>query len=691
MSSCRKKCQTVAEGIYYRPCITGSHEIPVRLPHKKAHARKINKDPLSVGIKQIVPIGIDNYYGFTVDGNHLFLLGDFTVVHNSSLPEIIVYTLFGKTIKKPKKIAHKDVINNQSGKKLYTEVIWDKYRVVRTRKPDTLQLWESEDGIWSEETEITLGGMPATQKAIEAKLGLSYEAFVNVVVFTDDNNSAFLECDTPEKRQIVDNLLSLEKYRDYSDNAKRLHKETKNKVTVLAKEYELLLHDKNSCASRVVKIEQQQQEWKAARLQELNQLAFLVQTKKAELEKSDEGKALLAWQDAQEKLKVLNTDLPTLEEKQDKVRKQIDAAKESYHGFLQKDGILEAEIRQTQENIRSLQRENEETRNDISERNNASGKQCRHCYGQIDKKNYQHILEHGQQKIAENEVVISDNQQVLKEKNAELVKHRELIAKLKEGINAATDKLTRLQEKIREVRHDIAKYGQVREPRADSAALLLEQQISDLKKQAVAKKTEMEGPGPYVEILESVKTDLLDREKTCAAKEIEIKECEKGLPYYEYWITAFGDNGIRKFVIDGIVPALNTRIEYWLQFLIDNKIELKFDNQLEELIQRCPADGSPFIYHVLSNGQRRRLNLSVSQAFAYVMMLNCGASPSFVFLDEVTTNIDQQGVVGIYNMICELAKEKQVFVTTHDHDLLSLLHGCSTINLKMENGITTLA
>jgi len=141
-------------------------------------------------------------------------------------------------------------------------------------------------------------------------------------------------------------------------------------------------------------------------------------------------------------------------------------------------------------------------------------------------------------------------------------------------------------------------------------------------------------------------------------------------------------------VIDGIIPALNSRIAYWLQFLIDGRIKLCFNNQLEETIERNPPDGDPFVYYVMSGGERRRLNLSVSQSFAYVMMLNSGVSPSIVFLDEVTTNIDPMGVQGVFNMICELAKEKQVFITTHDHDLLDMLAGYEQINLVKKNGFT---
>jgi ABC-type multidrug transport system ATPase subunit len=59
-----------------------------------------------------------------------------------------------------------------------------------------------------------------------------------------------------------------------------------------------------------------------------------------------------------------------------------------------------------------------------------------------------------------------------------------------------------------------------------------------------------------------------------------------------------------------------------------------------------------------------------------------------VFLDEVTTNIDQIGVVGVYSMISELAKDRQVFITTHDQNLLEMLEGCELIELEKRNGFT---
>lgn len=49
---------------------------------RKCFERKINKNPLVTGFK-IESIGEGDYYGFEIDGDHRFMLGDFTVTHNT--------------------------------------------------------------------------------------------------------------------------------------------------------------------------------------------------------------------------------------------------------------------------------------------------------------------------------------------------------------------------------------------------------------------------------------------------------------------------------------------------------------------------------------------------------------------------------------------------------------------------------
>ena len=83
----RKQCvNTGAWGDYWRVSLSGDFSwLPfVRGRHLNIPARKIAKNVLNVGIKSIEPVGVDDYYGFTIDGDHRFLLGDFTVTHNTS-------------------------------------------------------------------------------------------------------------------------------------------------------------------------------------------------------------------------------------------------------------------------------------------------------------------------------------------------------------------------------------------------------------------------------------------------------------------------------------------------------------------------------------------------------------------------------------------------------------------------------
>lgn len=77
-------------GDYFRINISGDiSEIPMLLPRKQATQRLQKKDVLMTGIK-VIPVGVGEYFGFAIDGNRRFLLGDFTVTHNSFCQSAII-------------------------------------------------------------------------------------------------------------------------------------------------------------------------------------------------------------------------------------------------------------------------------------------------------------------------------------------------------------------------------------------------------------------------------------------------------------------------------------------------------------------------------------------------------------------------------------------------------------------------
>lgn len=85
VKQCTKSCQNGFSGTYHRITISGDIDmIPTRIQYKKALPRKQIKDILVTGFT-VTEVGLGEYFGFETDGNHRFLLGDFTVTHNSVL------------------------------------------------------------------------------------------------------------------------------------------------------------------------------------------------------------------------------------------------------------------------------------------------------------------------------------------------------------------------------------------------------------------------------------------------------------------------------------------------------------------------------------------------------------------------------------------------------------------------------
>lgn len=112
-TACKKSCMYKGEkraGTYYKASISGQglEDIPVKCDRKKAHPRKQIKDALNTRIR-LEKLDVDDYYGFEIDGNRRFVLGDFTVTHNTVMALKIISNLKKKTLI----IVHKEFLMNQ--------------------------------------------------------------------------------------------------------------------------------------------------------------------------------------------------------------------------------------------------------------------------------------------------------------------------------------------------------------------------------------------------------------------------------------------------------------------------------------------------------------------------------------------------------------------------------------------------
>jgi ATP-dependent Lon protease len=99
-NECDKYCVYKGEkkyGLYYRVNIYGDgvDTIPTKCPRKQATDKKRHKNAL-VGAITVLPIGHGNYYGFELDKNHRYVLGNFAVTHNTTLVKEGISKILGR-------------------------------------------------------------------------------------------------------------------------------------------------------------------------------------------------------------------------------------------------------------------------------------------------------------------------------------------------------------------------------------------------------------------------------------------------------------------------------------------------------------------------------------------------------------------------------------------------------------------
>lgn len=90
ISECTKSIKGIDfTGTYFRVSLSGNTDIvPCRLPRKQAKPRLQIKNHLVTGFK-VEEFGIDNFYGFQLSGDHLYITGDFMIHHNSGKSLVI--------------------------------------------------------------------------------------------------------------------------------------------------------------------------------------------------------------------------------------------------------------------------------------------------------------------------------------------------------------------------------------------------------------------------------------------------------------------------------------------------------------------------------------------------------------------------------------------------------------------------
>lgn len=197
------------QGIYWNISISGNNlqEIPLKVKKKNIlYKNKENKDKNRTGIS-IEYYGIDEYFGFTLKEDPLFLLEDYTVTHNSTIKQSLELCLFGKVQgKSGKRLALNKLPNRRNGS-LYTGVYFKNQRgddIVMKRfiQPNNFEMYVNEEP-YTERFKIM------SEKDREKLIGYSFEVFKSFISLNMNDFKNFISLSKEDKENLLNKLFNL--------------------------------------------------------------------------------------------------------------------------------------------------------------------------------------------------------------------------------------------------------------------------------------------------------------------------------------------------------------------------------------------------------------------------------------------------------------------------------------------------
>lgn len=172
-----------------------------------------------------------------------------------------------------------------------------------------------------------------------------------------------------------------------------------------------------------------------------------------------------------------------------------------------------------------------------------------------------------------------------------------------------------------------------------------------------------------IESLKSIISNAANNHEQLEEKKLEKDSLTKDKSKYEYFYQLFSPTGIIVSILSEAIDYINSRLSVYSGVLLEKDYKLNFVKNKLSLVD---SQGSS--YQSLSNGEKRRLDISIQFALHDYVSTYCGMKMDCCFIDEILDTLDDIGVENIFDVLrlkLEYCQLKSIFVITHNNELKS--------------------
>lgn len=559
--------------------------------------------------------------------------GDSNGSGKSSIWDGISFTLFGQTVRGLK---GDDVINRKFKKNCWSNlrlsVYGVDYEVFRYRKHS-----EFGDRLFildiNNDKQIELGTLAQTQQWILDTFQIDFDLFRCTVLFAQGETFNFVDAGNKSQKDILSKVMKVN-YEKYQTNAKQKMKSLIEQINTVERE---LVSLEAKMDIDFEEIKERIDSWDSERDLKLEAIKSQIEKNKLELESLKEG-----YKDTDKVKKAITRVVFDIKAKTD-ARRDIEKEQTEYRSKMDF-------FREDLAKAKDLEKQGE----------------CPHCRSKVTCLN--------QEWIKDSESRLQDFTEKYKQKKAEA--------------GELTDSIEDMDVKLEKLRGLLSQQEMIK-----NKIETLTDKISSLEKDYEGKKKES---NPYSEELERKKKLQESLKDKIVEKNKDIENYNKLMPFYDFWVNAFSDSGIKSFVFDLICSNLTNKANNYLNILSGGAFSISFDTQKMtksgELREKFDCvihkDGEKVDYASYSGGEKRRISLAVDMALSDIMSDYHGSKFNLVVFDEQDSYLDDQGRKQYLNLLRTLGKDKNVFVVAHDNQFKGYFD--NTITVEKFGGISRL-
>lgn len=551
----------------------------------------------------------------------------------------VAWALYGRCIRERYKGDDVVRLNSKSGCAVTVQIIFGKEPITVTRYRKH-PIHENHVKLYVGKKDRSRGTDPATTAAIEALLGMDFTSFCNSVAFgvREDIKSFFSATDVDRKR-ILERILGLELYAEAEKVARRKLREVTEdleQINLRRTELQTSMSEKQSLRTELIQSD------------ETHDVTF-----KASLRKLAAKKLRGAVIRLDEELSRLREEWAIEETNFGKLQQTYKVAQQEY---LDAVSTLDRKERKLEVQRSELTGSRSVAAGRIVKFEKLGGKKCPTCTQPVSGKLVAKVRKEAKDEIKDYDAKIDE----LRAKIAVLVDKREDLEVEPPEEPSRPIELDTLNIEINTAQGayaEAARRAEVEEARVEEmeeAAARIRAETEDLERGVALCRVELAEREEDYQIATKLSDDLT------------------------FWIEGFGNQGLKSFLIEAEIPAINKRASAYAQQLLGagavvrltatSKLKTKAVTK-EKLSVEGAIPGCTKSYAGASRGQKKRMDLALLLAFREIVAERQAKAFDQLFADEMFDGVDRSGVESIAELLKDIAAVCPVALVTHDSRL----------------------